>query len=113
MGGYGIRMWVILIAGFVLSYGGLSNVVYSKGGDVNTNNQEDLLSLAREIASEHGYEVDKYNFLIGREGDFTTVELEPKRRDDKPGWVRLGGGGMLFFKIENGKYKFIKIRGGE
>jgi hypothetical protein len=109
-------MWVILIGGFVLCYGGVSsNGAYCNGGDVNVNSYEDLLSLARKIANERGYDVNEHDFLIGRDGDFTTVTLVPKTPPDKEkeGWVLIGGGGKLFFKVENGKYKFIKIQFGQ
>ncbi len=105
---YGVKIKIlpILVTSFALYCAGLSTVVYGNGGN-DTRSREDLFSLARDIARKYGIDADEYDLRIGKEGDLTTVELWPKPKTKDV--IQLGNGSTLFFKIENGKYKFIKI----
>jgi len=102
------RFGLILVVVTVL-FSAVASYLYCED-DCNLSKKHcrELLSSAREIARQHGYDIDEYELHIGQEDGFTTVTLEPKPLPDK-NVVQVGGGGRLFFQVHKGKYTFIRI----
>jgi len=72
-------------------------------GDYNVENKDALISMAKEIAKKARMEYyDNSDIKIIMEDDFIVVQFIPKPKNI------VGGGGAIYFKIENGQYKFIK-----
>jgi hypothetical protein len=99
-----IRMCTVAFILFicVLCYGGFLNLIYANGGSV-VGDRNELIRLAKEIASDNKIDVTNCDLRLSEEGDFIVFEFWPKALD------QVGGGGKLFFKKENGKYSFAKI----
>ncbi len=67
------------------------------------SNQDSLILTARELAEKEGINVNDCNAEIVYENNHTIVEFYPKNPS------QFGGGGRVYFKKENDKYKFLKI----
>lgn len=101
-GGRRVRIWLLVAVTFilVLTWGGKN--IHADGG-TTVSNKDELIRLAKEIASKNKIDVDNCNLQLHEENDSTVVEFWPKSAN------QLGGGGKLFFKKENSKYVFDRI----
>lgn len=100
-----VKRFVILISIifiFVNCYANVSTNLHANGGDI-MEDKKSLVSLAKEIAVKEMIDVENSDIKMVQEDKFIIVEFHPKNIN------QLGGGGKLFFKIENGNYIFLKI----
>lgn len=86
----------------LLIFSVLQGKLYANG-DYTVENKDALISMAKEIAKKAKMAYyDDSDIKIVTENDFTIVKFIPKPKDV------AGGGGAIYFKIEKGKYKFVK-----